>query len=76
MSPSNPVRLFAEVKLNSSPVMDARVTATLRALNQSGHLSQPIEVDLLDTGSGGKFEFHAYYVLVHAESKGEKEGRP
>ena len=54
MSPVNPIKLFAEVTLNSVPVMDARVTAELRALNQSGYLTPPIRVDLLDTGSGGE----------------------
>ena len=51
----NPIKLFAEVTLNSVAVMEARVTAELRALNQSGHLSQPVRVELLDTGSGGEF---------------------
>ena len=50
----NPIKLFAEVTLNSVAVMEARVTAELRALNQSGHLSQPVRVELLDTGSGGE----------------------
>ena len=50
----NPIKLFAEVTLNSVPVMDARVTAELRALNQSGFLSPSIRVELLDTGSGGE----------------------
>jgi hypothetical protein len=34
--------------------MDAKVTAVLRALNQSGYLTPPITVDLLDSGSGGE----------------------
>ena len=46
----NPIKLFAEVTLNSMPVMAARVTA----LNQSGYLMPPIRVELLDTGSGGE----------------------
>ena len=54
VSPVNPIKLFAEVTLNSVPVMDARVTAELRALNQSGYLTPPIRVELLDTGSGGE----------------------
>ena len=55
MSAVNPIKLFAEVRLNSvHAVMEAQVTAELRALNQSGHLSQPVRVELLDTGSGGE----------------------
>ena len=55
VSAVNPIKLFAEVTLNSVAVMEARVTAELRALNQSGHLSQPVRVELLDTGSGGEY---------------------
>ena len=54
VSAANPIKLFAEVTLNSVPVMDAMVTAELRALNQSGYLTPPIRVELLDTGSGGE----------------------
>ena len=61
----NPIKLFAEVTLNSVAVMDARVTAELRALNQSGFTSPPIRVELLDTGSGGELLFDALSSKIH-----------
>ena len=54
VGPGNPIKLFGEVKLNGVPVMDARVTAHIRALNQSGALSKPVVVELFDSGNGGK----------------------
>ncbi|XP_040572453.1 calcium-activated chloride channel regulator 1 [Lepeophtheirus salmonis] len=52
VSPENPVQLFAEVKLNQVPVMDASVVVEIRAINQSGYLMSPIRIRLLDNGNG------------------------
>ena len=54
VSPDNPIKLFAEVKLNCVPVMDARVTVYLTALNQSGSVAPPVSVRLYDRGNGGE----------------------
>ena len=69
----NPIKLFAEVTLNSVPVMDARVTAELRALNQSGFLSPPIRVELLDTGSGGECKSNPEPIMIRDLTPQESE---
>ena len=54
MSRYNPIKLYAEVKLNGVPVIDARVVANLRALSPSGKLGKEVKVELLDNGNGGE----------------------
>ncbi len=54
MNPSNPVKLYAEVKLSGVPVIWARVTARIRVIDLRGVLTQPFDVQLLDNGNGGK----------------------
>lgn len=46
--------IFVQVKLKGVPVIDARVTAHIRALNQSGFLTPFIKIRLLDNGNGGE----------------------
>ncbi len=58
MSGSNPLILYAEVKLCDSPVMSARVVAHLTAIDPAGRVSEPIQVRLLDNGSGGEFALY------------------
>ena len=60
MSRNQPIMLFAEVKLKGVPVIDARVTAHIRALNQSGILTPTIRVRLLDNGNGGELRMEMF----------------
>jgi len=52
VSPSHPVVLYAEVRLGNSPVVEASVMAEIQAINQSGFISPPITLNLLDNGNG------------------------
>ena len=54
VSGSRPVILYAEVKLSGSPVMAARVTAVLTAVQHSGAMAEPMRIQLLDNGNGGE----------------------
>ncbi|KAF2352326.1 Calcium-activated chloride channel N-terminal [Trinorchestia longiramus] len=53
---SSPVILFASVTEGESPVLNARVVATLQRLgvNATGSSYEPISIELLDNGIGGK----------------------
>ena len=52
VSPGRPVILYAEVKLNNVPVIDASVTAEIRAVNQSGSVTPVTRLELADNGNG------------------------
>ncbi|TRY76241.1 hypothetical protein TCAL_07999 [Tigriopus californicus] len=49
---ANPIKLFAEVKLNGAPVIDARVVAHIQGLNHVGQLTDVISIPLYDSGHG------------------------
>ena len=50
----SPLKLFAEVKLKGVQIINARVTAHIQALNQSGALTPTVKIQLFDNGNGGK----------------------
>eukprot|EP00095_Tigriopus_kingsejongensis_P007044 maker-scaffold146_size311726-snap-gene-1.20 protein:Tk07044 transcript:maker-scaffold146_size311726-snap-gene-1.20-mRNA-1 annotation:"epithelial chloride channel" len=52
VGPANPIKLFAEVKLNGVPVIDARAIAHIQGLNHRGELTPVISVQLFDRGHG------------------------
>lgn len=54
--PSSPVLLFASVTFGEAPVLNAKVVAKLQRLgvNATGSSYEPIFIDLIDNGIGGK----------------------
>ena len=52
LSPESPLILYAEVKLNQRPVLNARVVAELQGVNRAGLAIPASQVVLLDSGTG------------------------
>jgi hypothetical protein len=49
--------VFAEVKLNEVPVLDARVRVRIEVVNLAGHKTDAVWLQLLDNGNGGDRAF-------------------
>ena len=68
ISDKHPVKLFAEVRLKCVPVVNARVTVKIEVVSADPtKITEPINVTLLDNGSGGK---QAFFSLVSSVSGG------
>ena len=52
LSRDDPIILYVEVKLSQSPVVGARVTASVEGINQTGHVVPSFSVELKDNGAG------------------------
>ena len=62
-----PIKLFAELKLNEVPVLDAKVRVRIEVINLSGQKTDGVWVDLLDSGNGGKTGSYTSLALVDVD---------
>lgn len=58
-----PIVLFAEVKLNEVPVLDARVKVYVEVVNLAGQKTDGLWIELLDNGNGGELIFDSMTIL-------------
>ena len=74
LSPEKPLILFAEVKLNQRPVLNARVVAEVGGTNRAGLPIPATELVLTDSGSGDPDKFSGDGVYSRYMTSIDEEG--